>query len=379
MNVLILSAYDAQSHRRWHLGLVKHLPFEFSVMTLPPRYFAWRIRGNALTWAMAHKAELLAKPWDVIVATSMVDLASLKGLVPELAQVPTLLYFHENQFAYPQSVGQATINAQIEPQMVSLYGALAADKIAFNSNYNKKTFLQGAQALLKKLPDHVPKNIPACLEDKSVVLPVPLEPSCFSRGARACERGEGPLTVVWNHRWEYDKGPDLLLAIVQLLAALAPTLALRFHIVGEQFRQMPASFNALNTLLNHCGWSGEWGYLPCDQYRAVLHASDIVLSTALHDFQGLAVMDAVAAGCTPLLPARLAYPDFFAAPFLYEQHNNTGNRERTTDDEALAAAQKIIAYARGDTPMLCPDLHNLSWTALARPYSEQLRRLAVPC
>lgn len=259
-------------------------------MTLPARYFSWRIRGNALSWAMAHKTQLLAKPWDAIIATSMVDLSTLKGLVPELAAIPTLLYFHENQFVYPKnSRGCDLDKKQIEPQMVTLYGAVAADQVVFNSHYNKMTFLRGVEALLKKLPDHVPQNIVDNIDKKANVLPVPLEPDCYSKSAKTLRNGGGPLTIVWNHRWEYDKGPELLLSIVQLLSDLAPALDLKFHIVGQQFRQTPKSFSFLHELLIQRGWLGEWGYLASERYREVLRAGDVVLSTALHDFQGLAL------------------------------------------------------------------------------------------
>ncbi|MEM1008468.1 MAG: DUF3524 domain-containing protein, partial [Myxococcota bacterium] len=50
-SVLLLSAYDAQSHRQWWKGLVRALDhWNWCVKTLPARYFSWRFRGNALSW-----------------------------------------------------------------------------------------------------------------------------------------------------------------------------------------------------------------------------------------------------------------------------------------------------------------------------------------
>lgn len=340
-NILILSAYDAESHKRWHKGLVRTFTeYHFEVLALPARYFSWRIRGNALTWALAHREILLSREWSAIVATSMVDLATLKGLVPELAKVKSLLYFHENQFAYPlnltpkstTSAGRGdnyTIKQQpVEPQMVSLYSALVADQIVFNSDYNYQTFLDGLDALLKKLPDHVPAGIPLLIKAKATVLPVPLEESCFALASCRMHRPDinqtckhNALTVVWNHRWEYDKGPEFLLAMLQHLIAITPKKLMKWHIVGQRFRKVPSAFEAIKQILIDQDWLGSWGYLPLEQYQKVLVESDIVLSTAQHEFQGLAVMEAVAAGCIPVLPDNLAYPNFFDAQYLYRYGN----------------------------------------------------------
>jgi len=95
MRILLLSAYDAHSHRRWRQGLVAAFPeWRWTVLTLPPRFFSWRVRGNSLSWAFSER-ETLEQSYDVLVATSMTDLSALKGLVP------ALVYCHENQFAYP--------------------------------------------------------------------------------------------------------------------------------------------------------------------------------------------------------------------------------------------------------------------------------------
>ena len=127
MRILLLSAYDAHSHRRWRQGLVDAFPdWQWTVLTLPPRNFLWRIRGNSLSWAFAER-ETLLQPYDLLVATSMTDLAALKGMVPALAKVPAMVYCHENQFAYPD---QRELQS-MEPEFVSLYAVLAAERVLF--------------------------------------------------------------------------------------------------------------------------------------------------------------------------------------------------------------------------------------------------------
>lgn len=109
MRVLLLSAYAAASHQHWQRSLLAMFPdWQWQVLTLPPRHFSWRIRGNPLYWALSERA-LLEGEYDLLVATSMVDLATLRGLVPGLARLPSLLYFHENQFEYPQRSGQHSL------------------------------------------------------------------------------------------------------------------------------------------------------------------------------------------------------------------------------------------------------------------------------
>ena len=98
MKTLLLSGYDAASHKRWRLELQHHLAHhQWTQLALPPRYFNWRIRGNSMSWAFSQR-ELLAQQYDVLIATSMVDLSALRGFIPSLAAIPTVLYFHENQF-----------------------------------------------------------------------------------------------------------------------------------------------------------------------------------------------------------------------------------------------------------------------------------------
>lgn len=138
----LLSAYDALSHQYWRKGLVDKFPeHDWTVLALPVRFFSWRLRSNSLTWAFSER-KVLTAGYDLLVCTSMIDLSSLKGMVPELTKIPTLCYFHENQFAYPASEQQS---ASVEPLILNIYTALAADQVLFNSVCNRQTFIEGAQ------------------------------------------------------------------------------------------------------------------------------------------------------------------------------------------------------------------------------------------
>jgi len=369
VRILLLSAYDAGSHRRWREGVVAAFPeHDWTVLTLPDRHFSWRIRGNSLSWAFAEQ-DLLSQPYDRVLATSVVDLASLRGFVPSLSQARNLLYFHENQFAYPDSGRQ---HRSVEPQIVNLYSALAADQVLFNSNHNRETFLQGVQALLRRLPDAIPSDIVPLLKAKSRVLPVPLEDSLFELSAPVSDAAHAPEAVpelVWNHRWEYDKGPDRLLAVLQLLEQRK--VVVRAHIVGQQFRRQPEAFANIAELLDQAHYliPGHWGYMASrDEYRQLLQRCDMVLSTALHDFQGLAIMDAVAAGCIPVVPDRLAYPEFFSEAYCYAVSDDTAV-------EAAAAVGQIqywLQQGRNSREAIARQLNGLRWSVLRDSYASAL-------
>lgn len=367
MNVLLLSAYHAESHRQWAEGLMQNcVGIKWSILTLPPRHFNWRIRGNSLSWAMLEK-DLLCAGYDAILATSMTDLSALKGMVPDIAAIPSAVYFHENQFAYPASGRQ---QQNIEPCMVNLYAAMAADKILFNSDYNRRSFTQGCDDLLRRLPDYAPRaEVLAKLQRDAEVLPVGITKPLMSR-----QCAPPRLQLLWNHRWEYDKGPELLLEIIR--ACEAQQLAIDFHIVGQQFRDCPDAFAAIHQLLLASGTLAlaSWGYVEqaCD-YQQLLADCDVVLSTAEHDFQGLSVMEAVAAGCVPLLPNRLCYPEFYPANNLYGGEGLAG--------QAIAACEKLIQLLeqKKQGPLLAqlqpPSVEAFYWQQLAPRYQSILAEL----
>ncbi|QFT54263.1 DUF3524 domain-containing protein [Microbulbifer sp. THAF38] len=326
MKVLLLSAYDADSHKRWRKGLVAAFPeWQWTVLTLPPRYFSWRIRGNSLSWARGEAAQTLRQQWDLIIATSMTDLSALRGLVPEIVGVPTVVYFHENQFAYPTS---SDAFQSIEPQLLNIYTALAGDLLLFNSEYNRRTLIEGAARLLKRFPDCVPVGVCEEIESKSKVLPVPLEDSLFTQEYTQTDfcwdhrweqgfKGEVTddiLIISWAARWEYDKGADRLLQILRGLKE--KKVKFLINLMGQSFRSSPKEFELIQQEFNQNLLVV--GYVESESlYRQTLRNSHVFLSTAYHEFQGLAVMEAAVAGCTPLVPNEQCYPEFYPEELRY--------------------------------------------------------------
>ena len=373
--ILLLSAYDAMSHKMWRGRLLEMFPeHTWTQLVLPPRHFNWRIRGNSLQWALNEK-DLLNQDYDLLIATSMVDLASLRGFIPRIAQLPTLLYFHENQFVYP--IGSKQRSNNVEPQLVPLYSALCADAIVFNSTYNRSTFLQGAKELLKKLPDQLSPELLERIE-KSEIIPVPLEEFSFEPVTTAMlENSKQILDVVWNHRWEYDKGPKLLLSLAQ--AILTQRLPIRLHVVGQQFRSSPAEFKKIAALLEQHAAAlaidqGSFGFVENrESYISLLRRCDVVLSTAEHDFQGLAIQEACTLRCTPLVPDALVYPEYIDSEFLYPFNESSG-------DEANCAG--ILKQLQDWQSMLTKNialprvtLDGFSQKTLRPKYAELLERL----
>ena len=373
MRILLLSAYDAQSHKYWRDGLVAQFPeCDWTQLVLPGHHFSWRIRSNSLQWALSERVTL-DRPYDLIVATSMVDLASLKGFVPNLAHIPSILYFHENQFIYPPS--QFKKKHYLDPKLVTLYAALAANKLVFNSLYNQQTFIIGVRELLKQLPEKLPVDVAQLFEEKSSVLPVPLQPLNVAdykdyKGDTGLalwpkREGESCLRLVWAARWEYDKGPHLLLAILRQLSQRG--VDFKLCLLGQVFRKQPIEFETIKAEFS--AHLVQFGFTESrQQYLSWLAGGDIILSTALHEFQGLAVQEAVQLGCIPALPNRLVYPQIFGVNFLY------ASTPDTHEIEAIAAADLIqelaIKLTHGETAMAF--VEHLTWSTMKAKYQHLL-------
>lgn len=381
MRILLLSAYDARSHKYWRESLVAEFPkHSWTQLVLPGRYFSWRIRGNSMQWALGERA-ILDQPYDLIIATSMVDLASLKGFVPNLANIQSVLFFHENQFAYPASL--ANEKHHLDPKMVTLYAAIAANKLVFNSQYNQQSFIRGVKQLLCQLPEKMPVDLAQLLDEKSSILPVPLKllsgfdnehyPSVNGITNSKAQQdltlwparyGSKSLRIVWAARWEYDKGPQQLLAILREMRTRG--MDFKLCILGQAFRQQPPEFESIKTEFS--AQLVQFGYAETRwQYLSWLAGADMMLSTALHEFQGLAVLEAAQLGCVPVLPERLVYPQMFGLDYVYPSSPDAPALE------AIAAVNLIqkLALKRPANIDIMAYVEPLTWPNM-RPKYQQL-------
>ncbi len=308
-----MSAYRTDSHARWTDWLVDaHPHVTWKRLELPGRRFRWRIRGNPISWLN----RLPESEPDLIFATSMVDLATLKGLHPRLAGVRSWYYFHENQFAYPLSEHQLN---RIDPQMVQLYGALASERIFFNSDFNRRSFLDGVFELLRPKPQADSLGIRQQLEAKSSVLPIPIHPI-----PPAAEKD--PLLILWNHRWEYDKAPELF-ADAMIRLAENTGIDFRLALLGDRssVHTSPALLRLREQIPDRIMVDER---ADSETYRGILGRSMVVVSTALHEFQGLAMLEAVSAGARPLVPDDLCYPEQYPDVYRYPAGDTQALAER---------------------------------------------------
>ncbi len=295
LRVLAFEGFYAASHRAFLDGLAAHSRHQWTLLTLPGSKWRQRMLRGAVR--LAGKTAELDGEHHVIFATDMLDLADLAGQLPAaLRELPRALYFHENQLTYPLRPGA---ERDLELCLINVRSALAAGLVVFNSEFHRRDFLGAVPGLPGSGPDAAETAL--TIQKRSAVA----HPGIDVEGIAAPGR-RGPLRVLWNHRWEYDKCPEVFFAALASLARRGADF--RVIVCGEQFRTWPEAFERgrgeLGERVEHFGYAASQ-----EDYRALLGRADVEVSTAAQESFGIAVLEACAAGCMPLLPGRLSYPE----------------------------------------------------------------------
>ncbi len=288
------------SHRSFLDEWAKRSQHQLDVFGLSPRHWKWRQEASA--WELAKKIDPQSEPPDLLFCSDYVDLPRLIGFLPERwRQVRTLAYFHENQLTYPVANGGRNDHG---PGFSNILTAIRADALVFNSNFHRAEFGAAADKLLKRLPSPNPRaELAAAIERASVIPPLP-DLDGIPPGPGAPEGA--PMRVLFPHRLEPDKDPAAFCHAVREAADAGAEIELVFTGTGRGTPR-PEIAAALQSV---AAWTAsDSGYAESrESYIKLLRGSDVVASTAHHEFFGVAFAEAMAAGCTPLAPGRLSYP-----------------------------------------------------------------------
>ncbi len=306
MKILLIEPYLTDSHRQWVDGISKGQRWESRVLSLQPRHWKWRMHAAAIS--LAEQVTSLAFCPDLILASEMMDLALLKALLGTHAppMIPIVLYLHENQLTYPVSSHDQDQQKHIDQHyaFVNYSSALVADSLIFNSRYHHDTFLKSIPNFLKKYPKPNTVSQALTLKAKSHVIYPGLDTNVLDQ-CKTAKTVRTPI-LLWNHRWEYDKNPDLFF---QTLYDLSETgIDFMLVVLGRSFSQTPTIFKeARQKLARHIL---QWGFVDSkDAYYRWLWQADVVVSTSHQDFFGISIVEAIYCGCWPILPDRLAFPE----------------------------------------------------------------------
>lgn len=305
LEILLLEPFMGESHRAWAEGYARHSRHRVTVMGLPGRHWKWRMHGAAETFARLFNEQDLQP--DLILATDMLDLSAFLALTrARTAGIPVAIYFHENQLAYPWSPTDPDPKLERDNHYayINYRSALVADQVFWNSRYNQESFLGALDPFLRAFPDHQELQNVALIRAKSQVLPLGVDLPEMD-GSLAKDPSKPPL-LIWNHRWEYDKGPELFFETLFALAEAG--LDFRLAVLGRSYSKAPKVFAEAETRL--AGKIIHFGFVEqAADYQRLLREGDILPVTSRQDFFGASVVEAMGAGVVPLLPDALAYPE----------------------------------------------------------------------
>ena len=361
MKFLFIEPFFGGSHKEFAEGLIAHSRHQFDLLTLPSRFWKWRMRGAAL-----HFAEKLPNldAYDGIITSNLMSLSDFKMLTAP-SSPPALVYFHENQITYPLAPGESM---DVQFGYTDITTGLAAQKIFFNSHTHHKEFFSALPGFLRLMPEYRPHWVTEAINKKSEVC----YPGCRFEGAHISLSPPEPTPpiIVWNHRWEFDKNPNDFFAAIDAVEQMG--VDFRLALLGENFQMVPKPFLAAKE--RYSDRIVQYGYAPSRKdYLNLLSRGAVVISTAHQENFGISIVEAIRYGCLPLLPNRLSYPEILPKPF------HTDFLYHTQDELVdklfhLLASYRQLQKAR---ETLSSAMSQYAWENMIGQYDEALEELAM--
>lgn len=370
--VTLIEPYYGGSHKAWADGWVSRSRHDIDLITLPGSFWRWRMRGGAVSIAeqFVDAVAERGRP-DAVVVSEMVDVSAFAGLARHaLGECPVAVYMHENQLLYPDAPTQRRDDAAALNNWRSM---LAADSVWFNSAFHRDALRASLPELLARQPEprhgHLLDTVfdTTALGNTAVLWPGVETRSLIGapRTTNAQRASEAPL-VLWNQRWDHDKNPQ---AVFSALVRLADDgIAFELALAGENQRVDPQEFvwvqERLGDRVVHVG------HLDRNEYLDLLLRSDVVVSAANHEFFGIALVEAIAAGAVPVLPNRLSFPELIADQWHHAALYPDGDlRQRIAD------TLTDLDGARSRVVGLRESMDRFDWQAVVPAYDQAVDRL----
>jgi len=321
--LLVLEPFYGGSHQQLVDALVEKIgESNTCVITLPDSKWHWRARTSALLLSQKIPRE---HSFVTLFASSVLSLAELLGLRPDLWPLKKVVYFHESQLDYPVRKAQ---ERDFQYGYNQITTCLAADLVLFNSNTLCDAFLENISKHLKLQPDQRPDvlQIREEVKKKSRVCYFPLNlPEALSNGHSEEVPKKAEVHIVWPHRWEHDKDPEAFFRVIFKL--LEEKLEFKVSVIGQTYGQLPEIFAEAREKLE--GRIGTWGFkADKEEFYSALSECNVVVSTAQHETYGVAMLEAAALGCYPLVPRRLVYPELYPEECIYNTDQQLFKRLR---------------------------------------------------
>ena len=362
LKFLFLEPFFGGSHREFAEGLVSHSRHHIDLLTLPARFWKWRMRGAALYFVK--KVHALDN-YHGLITTDLMSLSDFKSLSKGVCP-PALVYFHENQFTYPLAPGE---RMDYQFGFTDITTALAADRVIFNSRTHRDAFFEALPKFIKMMPEYRPAWVLDEIRSRTGVL----HPGCRFPGGEPPARDfdcKMPPLIIWNHRWEFDKDPDeFFQALDEVLAA---GTEFRLALLGENCRIVPKAF--IRACRRYGGRIVQYGYVESRrQYLEWLSQGSIVVSTSQQENFGISMVEAIRYGCLPLLPARLAYPEIIANRYHSEvlYHGRRDLVAKLVDRITNCSAYRDLRLA------LSQEMGRFAWDNTIDQYDRELVELAT--
>jgi glycosyltransferase involved in cell wall biosynthesis len=317
--VFLIEPFYTGSHRQWVTNLVKYAISDIQIFILKGRHWKWRMAAGAIQLAEEVNDSPLKPSYFFV--SDMLDVGLFKSLLrPDFQDIPIYVYFHENQLTYPWN----EVNHQNRDRQFAwrnFTSILVAEKVVFNSEFHKTEVLKAIPEFLSAFPDKLNTRRIKGLEKKFVAIAPGIDLDELEVETLETRKSN---RILWNHRWEQDKNPELFFKTLFLMKS--QNIDFELVVCGEQFGKVPDIFEEAQDRLKH--QIVHWGYFKNrNEYLQWMKTCSILPVTSNQEFFGLSVMEAAFCGVQPLLPRRLSYPSLYAGlDVFYETDNDLASQ-----------------------------------------------------